>query len=771
MHTLLFTEQRLCANTTSTPPATTETAPVLGEGSDPLANLQLQIAKTEANKAKAEAAGKTAEMITAITMANMRNTMAPLPGAIPPIAPEVVTAGMLNSLKTTVSAPTVAPTAAPATPIAPVVPQAPTVAPIATPASTVLDPVTAAPVVPVTETVNQIPAQVVAQAPVAASASAPASAPAPVTVPATTVSTVSAPVAPSTPVIPTAETAWESAKILNPNLDTPPNKERYIAIYHALSATHQTPGITIADATTKKLLQEVQEQKDNGWIKTIAKSVGIPDSFIAIAEKGWDALGKSSSAMGDTIKNRIGMIADWGSSVLKSFGIDFDLKGFFGGFLGAPTTEAPKAADTATKSTSEAATETAKAEEQSGTIATDEPPVEEGDIAPIGPYIANPQTPSAPTGPYKSQETIDTIPPNFFTILSHESGLAKAKELGFLSKENTENTEKNTSYQGVREATLHAANNIFYTQLGINKQKSPLTITSCCDGKHTANSAHYDGRALDIRSKDESGKSAWEAVQNKCTPQNGWSIGEWKQNPSYTKIEGGFRYNIILENKGTDNEHIHFSITSLAEKAREKHDQSMKINALPIDTKYKEFAPLRNIILLGESPFDLYNGYNRGKAGDASTEKIDFAQKTLDEVIAMQKDRHTKKDTKGIFAVGGYQFASYTPKNGATEYLLEEAKKSLSLAGSEKFTQDLQDTIFVKYILQTKRSSVWKYLYKDGSEEAALDALANEWACFKTKKGSGVHDGDAGGNIATIGYESLQSALQQTKANLQSTKA
>lgn len=66
----------------------------------------------------------------------------------------------------------------------------------------------------------------------------------------------------------------------------------------------------------------------------------------------------------------------------------------------------------------------------------------------------------------------------------------------------------------------------------------PLVVTSALDGKHMHGSKHYQGQALDLRSKNASVD-----IQKKILAEGKEKLGE--------------NFDFILEGEGTDNEHLH----------------------------------------------------------------------------------------------------------------------------------------------------------------------------------------------------------------------
>ena len=66
----------------------------------------------------------------------------------------------------------------------------------------------------------------------------------------------------------------------------------------------------------------------------------------------------------------------------------------------------------------------------------------------------------------------------------------------------------------------------------------PVVVTSLKDGKHSVNSLHYSGLDVDIRSKHltrEESRKVFFALKNDL----------------------GIDFDVLLENEGTENEHLH----------------------------------------------------------------------------------------------------------------------------------------------------------------------------------------------------------------------
>ncbi len=325
-----------------------------------------------------------------------------------------------------------------------------------------------------------------------------------------------------------------------------------------------------------------------------------------------------------------------------------------------------------------------------------------------------------------------------FKKLSHQEGLGLAKGYNFKP------ASEKVSFDGVRLATLESGNKFFRNILGITDE---LVITSCCDGKHSNGSSHYDGRGIDIRTKKENqggeaGSNAMRAIEEKCTKENGWEVGSWKGNPLYKKIIGGIEYKAIIEDKGKNNEHIHFSIRSV---------ETDKTYYPPMSEKYSKFLNFRNLIIKGESSGfnNPYDAFNRGSAGSAGGERVDLQSMTIGEILKRQA--LSEGDPNRIFAVGAYQMIPKT-LNGAVD--------TLNIDKNAKFDNVMQDYIFAEYLLKEKRPALYNYLIGQSSDEAAAaKAARQEWACFQGPNGKGEYDGDSANNRATIPYAELLKAI------------
>jgi len=198
-----------------------------------------------------------------------------------------------------------------------------------------------------------------------------------------------------------------------------------------------------------------------------------------------------------------------------------------------------------------------------------------------------------------------------------------------------------------------------------------------------------------------------------------------------------------------------------------------------------------------------YNAFNRGSSppkgtGTVGGEKIDLVNMTIDQILSKQASNEPDP-YKRLFAVGRYQLIPIT---------LTAAVKKLNISGSQKFTAEFQDYLFVNFLCKSARPSIDKYLNgSDQNDEAALlqaqvataacwasvedptlgrgrydgqgtntahakavdckKKLKEQWAWLRKndntiKSGSGATITDGSGNPVQSGYENDDSGLQST---------
>ncbi|WP_299490280.1 peptidoglycan-binding domain-containing protein [uncultured Shewanella sp.] len=157
-----------------------------------------------------------------------------------------------------------------------------------------------------------------------------------------------------------------------------------------------------------------------------------------------------------------------------------------------------------------------------------------------------------------------------------------------------------------------------------------------------------------------------------------------------------------------------------------------------------------------------YSAYNRTKGGLKSFFNTDLDQKTVTEVIELQKAREA-------FAVGRFQLIPIT---------LQEAVRHLSINKNDTFDALIQDRIFNEYLIKVKRPKIINYLESDGSIEDAIYDWAKEFASAGVEKGRKISKGRiaVGGesyysgdglNKAHLSIEKMKDVLRKSKENSQ----
>ncbi len=167
---------------------------------------------------------------------------------------------------------------------------------------------------------------------------------------------------------------------------------------------------------------------------------------------------------------------------------------------------------------------------------------------------------------------------------------------------------------------------------------------------------------------------------------------------------------------------------------------------------------LSNLIGSGEGG---YNSYNRGRAGDAGGQEIDFSQMTLAEI--MRRQDLPRNDPDRLFAVGKFQIIPGT---------MEETVNALRLDHNQLLTPELQEQMFADYLADEKRPAVNAYITGESSGPEGLRraqvALAQEFASVADPRtGRSFYDGDSAGNSASITSQQAEAALEQMRTQYQ----
>ena len=161
----------------------------------------------------------------------------------------------------------------------------------------------------------------------------------------------------------------------------------------------------------------------------------------------------------------------------------------------------------------------------------------------------------------------------------------------------------------------------------------------------------------------------------------------------------------------------------------------------------ERIQPLADVIAKGEGD---WNAVNRGRAGDTPGGLQELLGITCEKLLIA--DLINLQRQGKIHAVGRYQFIPST--------LLIALQYAKDVSPRDFFSPEVQDKLLVA-LLEHKRPEVWEYLEGDGSVDAALDALAREWASIGTVNGGTYYQGTS--NRAHITRDEAKVALEESK--------
>ena len=148
-----------------------------------------------------------------------------------------------------------------------------------------------------------------------------------------------------------------------------------------------------------------------------------------------------------------------------------------------------------------------------------------------------------------------------------------------------------------------------------------------------------------------------------------------------------------------------------------------------------------------------YGSFNRGVAGDARGEKIDFSQMTVGEL--MQRQALPKGHPSRIFTIGKYQ---------TTPSTFKEAVKSLKIPLDTPVTPELQEQIFSQHLLDKKRPDISGFIRGEHNDvRRAQLAGAQEWASIADPLTGKSYYHGKGNNSASISADKFGAALQSAR--------
>ena len=181
---------------------------------------------------------------------------------------------------------------------------------------------------------------------------------------------------------------------------------------------------------------------------------------------------------------------------------------------------------------------------------------------------------------------------------------------------------------------------------------------------------------------------------------------------------------------------------------------------------------LGSAVAAGESKGD-YEAYNSGtyKAANGKNKvgvvgRKDMSRMTIDQIIQSAKTR-TAHDPERVRAAGKYQIITPT---------LESAKRTLHLPGSLLFTNELQEKIFMEFLIGKANAPVTaKYIKQGiGGSDDAVYEIAKIWRSVEVPLGRKLSSGApsnghvtyaADGNVAAVGSgKRIKAAVEQARA-------
>ena len=152
------------------------------------------------------------------------------------------------------------------------------------------------------------------------------------------------------------------------------------------------------------------------------------------------------------------------------------------------------------------------------------------------------------------------------------------------------------------------------------------------------------------------------------------------------------------------------------------------------DQETPAIKALGNEIAKGEGGYKSYNtGTVKGKGVIHSGIKEDMFSLSVDQLH--ESSKLSPYDRNRVFAAGKYQIITDT----ATGTLIK-AKSAMKLKGSEKFTPELQESIFAHFLIgPIKRPALDAYIQRgEGTIEDAVYDAAKEWASIEVPQGRSV---------------------------------
>jgi len=163
-----------------------------------------------------------------------------------------------------------------------------------------------------------------------------------------------------------------------------------------------------------------------------------------------------------------------------------------------------------------------------------------------------------------------------------------------------------------------------------------------------------------------------------------------------------------------------------------------------------------SIIQSGESGTREYNAYNRGSSKldrRGGTPSQNIAGLTIGEIQRRQKLKHG--DKQRLFAVGKYQVIKDT---------LSEAVNSMGLKKTDRFSPEVQDKIFSKFLAGKRRKAMKSYITgKSNNKNQAILSASKEWASIADPRTGRSYYAGKGGNKAHISTKKMGDSFENAR--------
>ena len=220
------------------------------------------------------------------------------------------------------------------------------------------------------------------------------------------------------------------------------------------------------------------------------------------------------------------------------------------------------------------------------------------------------------------------------------------------------------------------------------------------------------------------------------------------------RVNAGDVIGLVGSTGASSGAHLHYEVRKngqLLDPTKVNHSTN-KTNGLP--SGGNALSNLGSVISKGEGG---YNSYNRGTIGKkiiGATHNGNITNLTVSDILRRQAIKDPN-NTNRIFAFGKYQMIPSTFK---------DAVNKMGLNGDEMMTPELQERIFLEYLIK-KRPALYNYITgQSNDKQAALDAAALEWASIEWRGTGKPAPGYAKhGNKASTSTKQIEAAIEAAR--------